>query len=238
MKNLISISTIGNIKVLDIPFLCSMDYIKDKFKGYNLEEHPKTIVVKDFRFENLPMFDISFHFNKENKVKSFCISNYHFSRKNCDCLYDFFKSILNNLNVVSEKKGESYTELVLSNHLHKVLLLKQIGLGDNCNEFPLVMTIYARLVDAESTLFSYSEESRDEAIKDLYFYKDYDVKPIINNDKSYKLILGIKIVFILLLLYIAYLFVLNGRYAKIDDNYFFDKWDKKGFVIENFDDIR
>lgn len=37
----------------------------------------------------------------------------------------------------------------------------------------------------------------------------------------------IKVLFIILALIVAFLFALNGRYAMIDEDYYFDKWKKE-----------
>ena len=42
----------------------------------------------------------------------------------------------------------------------------------------------------------------------------------------------IKIIFLIAAITIAYLFALNGRYIKFDDDYFFDKWRCKLINIE------
>lgn len=41
------------------------------------------------------------------------------------------------------------------------------------------------------------------------------------------------VLFLILVLVIAYLFALNGRYIKIDDEYYFDKWTKTMLWIES-----
>lgn len=45
---------------------------------------------------------------------------------------------------------------------------------------------------------------------------------------------NLKILFCICTLIIAYLFALNGRYVKEDDEYYFDKWTKTILVIENY----
>lgn len=47
----------------------------------------------------------------------------------------------------------------------------------------------------------------------------------------------VKCLWVVAVLYISYLFALNGRYAKIERNIFFDKWAVKGIVIENFEKV-
>lgn len=44
----------------------------------------------------------------------------------------------------------------------------------------------------------------------------------------------LKILFCICALILAYLFALNGRYTKEDDEYYFDKWTKTILVIENY----
>lgn len=48
----------------------------------------------------------------------------------------------------------------------------------------------------------------------------------------------IKVSFLILALIVAYLFALNGRYIKEDDEYYFDKWTKTILVIERYETIK
>ncbi len=47
----------------------------------------------------------------------------------------------------------------------------------------------------------------------------------------------IKVLFLILALIVAYLFALNGRFIKIDDEYYFDKWTKTMLEIKRVDFI-
>lgn len=48
----------------------------------------------------------------------------------------------------------------------------------------------------------------------------------------------IKVLFLILALIVAYLFALNGRYIKEDDEYYFDKWTKTILVIEKYESVK
>lgn len=48
----------------------------------------------------------------------------------------------------------------------------------------------------------------------------------------------IKVLFLVFALILAYLFALNGRYVKEDDEYYFDKWTKTILVIENYEVVK
>lgn len=48
---------------------------------------------------------------------------------------------------------------------------------------------------------------------------------------------NLKILFCICALIIAYLFALNGRYTKEDDEYYFDKWTKTILVIGNYKEV-
>lgn len=44
----------------------------------------------------------------------------------------------------------------------------------------------------------------------------------------------VKGIFLVLVLIIAYLFALNGRYIQVDDDYYFDKWTKSMLEITRY----
>ena len=61
-----------------------------------------------------------------------------------------------------------------------------------------------------------------------------------NKNKPHSRILffqAIKALFFVLALFVAYLFALNGRFIKIDDEYYFDKWTKTMLEIKRVDFI-
>lgn len=45
----------------------------------------------------------------------------------------------------------------------------------------------------------------------------------------------IKVLFFAVALIIAFLFALNGRYMKVDDEYYFDKWTKTILEIKRYE---
>lgn len=47
----------------------------------------------------------------------------------------------------------------------------------------------------------------------------------------------IKGAFLVIVLVIAYLFALNGRYIQVDDDYYFDKWTKSMLEITRYKTI-
>lgn len=47
-----------------------------------------------------------------------------------------------------------------------------------------------------------------------------------------------KIVLLIILLVIGYLFALNGRYIKVDDEYYFDKWTKTILEIQKYEEVK
>ena len=52
-------------------------------------------------------------------------------------------------------------------------------------------------------------------------------KNMINERFSKKVSQTIKVLFLILVLILAFLFALNGRYMMIDDDYYLDKWKKE-----------
>lgn len=50
---------------------------------------------------------------------------------------------------------------------------------------------------------------------------------MINERFSKKVSQTIKVLFLILVLILAFLFALNGRYMMIDDDYYLDKWKKE-----------
>ncbi len=55
-----------------------------------------------------------------------------------------------------------------------------------------------------------------------------------NTNKQTTILQVLKIFICICALILAYLFALNGRYTKEDDEYYFDKWTKTILVIEKY----
>lgn len=57
-------------------------------------------------------------------------------------------------------------------------------------------------------------------------------------DKRIIIVQTIKLLFFAFALIVAYLFALNGRYTKIDDVLFFDKWKKTLVEITRYEEMK
>lgn len=57
-------------------------------------------------------------------------------------------------------------------------------------------------------------------------------------DKRIIIVQTIKLLFFAFALIVAYLFALNGRYTKIDDVLFFDKWKKTLVEISRYEEMK
>ena len=49
---------------------------------------------------------------------------------------------------------------------------------------------------------------------------------------------AIKVLFFVLALIVAFLFALNGRYTKVSDDEFFDKWTKTIIAIDRYEVVK
>lgn len=57
-------------------------------------------------------------------------------------------------------------------------------------------------------------------------------------DRRIIIVQTIKLLFFAFALIVAYLFALNGRYTKIDDVLFFDKWKKTIVEISKYEEMK
>ena len=57
------------------------------------------------------------------------------------------------------------------------------------------------------------------------------------DNSSISIMQVLKILFCIAALVLAYLFALNGRYVREDDELYFDKWTKTILVIGNYQDV-
>lgn len=57
-------------------------------------------------------------------------------------------------------------------------------------------------------------------------------------DRRIVIVQTIKLLFFAFALIVAYLFALNGRYTKIDDVLFFDKWKKTLVEITRYEEVK
>lgn len=99
MKELISISDFGSIRILGIPLGYSIDGIKSVIKDFEIKEYPKCLSVNNVAFGQLPRFNITFSKDIDGRVNEIRIQNTGFSQKECDVVYDYFKNNLNELNI-------------------------------------------------------------------------------------------------------------------------------------------
>lgn len=69
--------------------------------------------------------------------------------------------------------------------------------------------------------------------------KEYlrEIRPTNKPHTCISVLQAIKILLCICALVLAYLFALNGRYVKEDDEYYFDKWTKTILIIENYKEV-
>ena len=80
-----------------------------------------------------------------------------------------------------------------------------------------MLNILGRLMGSNEPQLKY-------AMRELYLERG--LKPTNKSKKHISMSQVVKLLFLVLALIVAYLFALNGRYIKIDDEYYFDKWTK------------
>ena len=217
MKKIISISEYGSIRVLGVPIGSTTKFVKESFSDYDVKENNNCIYFDIPATEETPELSIVLSKRDDNWIDKISIRNTHLNQSDCNNTFNYFKKELNTLTVISKDENINCLTLVLSNILHKVSLLKQKGLGDNKNWCPFIMNIQGRM-------FNKDDAERDKAIRELYFSKEMKL------DKSisiFQIKFWIKAFLVAIVLIIAYLFALNGRYSHVRGVVFFDKWEQK-----------
>ena len=224
MKQLISISDIGAIRVYDIPLMADIGYAKHILRNYAQEETKAGLYVKKIPSSNLPNMDLFFSINSENKINSIRITNCCLSQKECSIAYNFFRKEFSSFNVVSKNKSENTQSLLLSNLLHRVSLFKQNGLGNDKTKFPFVLDIDGKLIESNPIGKESIEKQKNESIKSLYFdesnYNSRKNECTRTKINPYKVI---KIIIAILALALFFLYIQNGRYV-VSKLLVIDKW--------------
>lgn len=232
MKPYISISTMGAIRVLGIPLGEKISMVKDILPECVLiDDNANCIRIRTNSFDNLPTLDITFRKDVEDRIDEIRIGNPRLNQKECDKVYDYFKSKLYELNIVSEKTDGKCTTLELSNLLHKVYMFKQAGLGDDENKFPFFLTINGRLLMRNSIHFKNNEQQQKTAIRELYYHTSNRKQITTTLQMNINAFYIIKIVIVIAAIIICYLFALNGRYSENYNGFCMDKWTKKGLFF-------
>ena len=231
MNKVISISDIGSIYILDICLCSFIEGAKSKLSNYELEEHPGCLQASNVLLsENLPRLDIVVYKDSENLVNKIRIQSFKLNRKECDLTYKHFKKKFVQLNVVSRKKTEDTTTLELSNLLHNVRLFKQYGLGEDHKEIcPFIMELSGKLISKKHALDNTEDNKQvKNAIKDLYFSCQ---NRIAFNNRKTGMLSFVKFPILIILLLLAYLFALNGRYSHAEQDLYLDKWTKQALIF-------
>lgn len=220
MKELVSISEVGSIRILDVPLGVEVAYVKQVLRTFDLQENNNCLYLKDISIDNLP--NINIHFNKDNdgRIDRIYIGQSQLNQKECDRLFRYFENKLSALNLFSKKEDE----VVLSNTLHRVTIGKQRGIGDNENKYPFFLNIIGRLMGNNEPQLKY-------AMRQLYLERG--AKPINKTKKHISMLQMIKVLFLILALIVAFLFALNGRYIKADEQIYFDKWKKTLILLDD-----
>lgn len=225
MNTLVSISNNGSIRILNIPLGVGSNYVMSVLRSYDIQENNNVLCINDFSTDNLPPLDIRFTKDNQDCIKRIYIGKSQLNQKECDKTFVYFKEVISSkLNIFSEEKNE----VILSNTLHRVTIGKQQGLGDNEDKYPFFLYIDGKLLGKNEPELRYS-------MKQLYLEKPMQEKS--KSSLLFSIAKTVKILIVALVLIIAYLFALNGRYTKIDDDFYFDKWTQTLLIIEKYKEI-
>lgn len=238
MKKFVSISNFGAIRILDVPFGASANGVKHILKDYSVEENNNCLYIEKLSIDNLPELSVIFSKDEESSVNYIRIGCSSLNQKECDLVYGYFRREFSDLNIVSKREEGYCYFLTLSNNLHKVELMKQGGPSNDENKFMFSVVITGRLIEG-GTIYNIKtdKQEKNKAIKELYALN----KKCMNQNKPFldtKIFETIKVLFLIFALIAAYLFALNGRYDRIDDECYFDKWTKTILEIQRYKEIK
>lgn len=232
MKKFVSISDLGAIRILGVPLETSANEAKSLLKDFCIHENDNCLYTDEISINNLPKLRVIFSKDEENSVNQFRVGNAYLSQKECDNVYSYFKRELSDLNIVSEKEDGNCFVLTLSNYLHKVVIVRQIRLSNDENKYTFSMRIIGRLIEG-GFLFDLKidRQEQNKAIKELYASNKKKCIPQNRSNMSHIVDRIIKILFLIFVLIVAYLFVLNGRYSHVHGLLYFDKWANKTIIL-------
>ena len=219
MNQLVSISDIGSIRILNVPLGAKVEYARQALQVYNLQENDNCLYIEELSIGKLPKINIHLSKSKDNRIDRIYIGNSQLSQKESDLLYAFFKKTLSPLNIFSEKEDE----IILTNLLHRVTIGKQKGINNNENRYPFFLHIIGRLMVCD-------ERQLRDAMTQLYMGKK-EVKQ--QKEKSVR---TLRVLLIVIALAFAYLFALNGRYEPVGQHgtIIFDKWTQKAILPDDY----
>ena len=239
MSEFIKISPLGTIRVLGVPFGVSQSEAKDiilekykfriqKIKNLSLLYNDKKLSTLKINFftnsdPNLEMREEDWRFDR------FVAYKRKLSKKECDKCFNYFQTIFGDFFV----KEQTEKEIRLFNALYNVSISKGLEEGGyNC-----FLGISRKYTDCQNGTINkiYGVENINTAYNNRYdeckkLNENKRIISLIKNKTFYKYIL--KAVISVLLLVIAYLFVLNDRYYLSDSCHrCFDKWTKQLYIL-------
>lgn len=214
MIEFVSISNIGSIRILDVPLGVRCDYVKKVLRTFDLQENNNCLYLENVIIDNLPPINIRFDKDNDDCIDRIYISQSRLNQKERDALFKYFKThLVGELNIFSDIDEE----LVLSNHLHRVIIGRPRGIGNDENRYPFFILI-------KGTLMGKNEPELKYAMKQLYLERG--IRPTNKPHARITISQVMKILFFILALIVAFLFALNGRYAPAGELWFMDKWTK------------
>lgn len=239
MRDFIKISPLGTIRVLGVPFGVSksevIDIIFEKYK-FRIQEIKKMgFLYYNKKQSALNMFfytnsDPNLEMREEDwRFDNFIVQKKKLSEKECDKCFNYFQTIFGDFFV----KEQTEKQIHLFNALYSVGIIKELEeSGYNCT-----LGIKRKYTGSQNGSIDkiYGVEDINTAYKNRYdeckkLNENKRIISLIKNKTFYKYIL--KAVLSVLLLVIAYLFVLNDRYYLSDSCHrCFDKWTKQLYIL-------
>lgn len=216
MRQLISISQNGAIRILDIPLGASVIYTRNTLYRYGIRENNNCISIDGVSFDGLPKLNIHFSTNEDNRIYKIYIGNSQLTKNECEKVYHYFYKHLKELAIVSKSQTEQVEDSVLTNSLHKVTIGVQHGLGNEKEKHPFFLHIEG--------LIGLNDAQLKNAVCKLYTDEHFTIQKKHHTGRNI-FSKTIKVLLCIFALIIAYLYALNGRYIGDTANtIIFDTW--------------
>lgn len=236
MSEFISISSLGIIRILGVPFGVSMAEVKEILEAQKIDyketDHSLSFIYKT---EKLPPLNVIFYscylrLSKEQEG-TWLFDQVHIwvrglSKKECNKCFKHFKAKFNKLFI--RKLTED--DIVLFNTLYDIFIDKRLRDTSNIEDAGYVCRL---LINQKYNGIHFEkinkEYSRFEDFKMLQLKENKFIAVIRNRTiQTYFL----KATLLSIILMLVYLFVLNDRYYIIDKGArYFDKWTKQIYII-------
>lgn len=157
MIDFISISLKGSISILGVSLCMGKEAVLERLSSFQTATSHSTILCNNCIINDvLPSVNLRFKIDEaSNKVIGIKVWNNCKTKNDCDNLYDYFKDVLYDFNLNSEKDKANVTHKIFTNTLHYIELHKQYGIDetDSNGNLQKHIDLYPFYLEIEGTLF-------------------------------------------------------------------------------------